>query len=106
MSDTTFLLFKQIEIIVDTNFPSAAASLRGHDLRTGVCEIILVDNNVLQKWSQLTAGTAVSEHASLILLQLKVCELSVSVTCTSKTTVRIISMYHSLQLNIPLIQNI
>ncbi len=70
VNDTTFLFFKRLKSIVKTRFPAVTEALRGYDLRTGVCECILLDNDILGKWLQLTVATSISEHASFILLQL------------------------------------
>ncbi len=65
-----FVFFKRLESIVKTKFAAAREALHGYDLRTGLCECILLDNDILGKWTQLTVATSISEHASLILFQL------------------------------------
>ena len=73
VNDGTFLFFEQIEQIVRKSFPSEAAQLKRMDIRTTIPERVLSDRIIIDKWAVLcSAADDLSEHGSLIMLQLVV----------------------------------
>ena len=70
INDSTFLFFEVIEKLIRNRFPKTIQELRDTDLREGVMTCALQDKRILEKWTLLTAGTRISESASLVLLQM------------------------------------
>ena len=70
INDGTFLFFQEIEKLVRQKFPRSIAYLRSRDLREDITETALQDRTILDKWTSLTAHSSLSEHASLVFLQL------------------------------------
>ncbi len=76
-NDTIFFLFKRLEMIVKwsemivkSRLPQTTPNLRNKDICEGISVAVLLDDNILSKWTQLTVPTSISKHSLLILLQL------------------------------------
>ena len=72
VNDKTFLFFQKLEGIIRSELPSDTPTLKSQDLRESTTRAALENRLILDKWTTITAGAQLSEHATLVMLQLVV----------------------------------
>ena len=72
INDGTFLFFEKIELKMRQHIPTDTTQLRNMDILTPITSAVLEDRTILEKWTSLCVYIELSEHASLIMLQILV----------------------------------
>ena len=66
------LFFQKLEEVIRSELPSDTPTLKSKDLRENTTHTALENRLILIKWTSITAGSQLSEHATLVMLQLLV----------------------------------